>query len=293
MNSLCLKLCFFDVNLMAMNKTPTTADRDDAYNNGGHIDGADDYPAKWTRLAQGFRDEMARAGQAELDLAYGDEERERFDLFHPQGTARGLAVFAHGGYWRAFDKSAWSHLAGGALARGWAVCLPSYTLAPQARLSHITRQFGRAVVFAAGRIDGPLRLAGHSAGGHLVSRMLCQDTPLPATVSGRIEHVVSISGLHDLRPLLLTTMNDVLRMDEAEATSESAALCRPLRPCSITCWVGGDERPAFIAQGDLLANIWAGLGAAASVVHAPGKHHFNIIEDLTDPGSALTRTFVG
>src|SRR3546814_5563195 len=47
----------------------------------------------------------------------------------------GLAVFVHGGYWMAFDKSSWSHLAAGAVARGWAVALPSYTLCPEARIS--------------------------------------------------------------------------------------------------------------------------------------------------------------
>lgn len=271
----------------------TDTDWDDAYNNGGHIDGAEEYPPKWAKLAQAFRDKIAQDGRAELDLAYGDGEREKLDLFHPQGTTKGLAIFAHGGYWRAFDKSTWSHLAGGALAQGWTVCLPSYTLAPQARLSQITGQFGRAIEFAASRIAGPLRLAGHSAGGHLVSRMICQDTPLPVNLSDRIEHVVSISGLHDLRPLLRTTMNETLRMDEQEAVGESAALCRPLESCSITCWVGENERPAFIAQNDLLANIWAGLGIQTRSVHAPGKHHYNVIEDLTAPDSALTQAFIG
>jgi len=272
---------------------PLNIDWDDAYDNSGHIDGAAQYPPKWTKLAQGFRDETNLGGRVELDLAYGDEAREKLDIFHPQGTAKGLAVFAHGGFWRAFDKSSWSHLAAGAVSRGWAVCLPSYTLAPDARISHITRQFARALEFAANRIDGPIRLAGHSAGGHLVSRMVCADAPVQANVSDRIEHVLSISGVHDLRPLLQTTLNETLMLDEAEASSESAVLCRPVDPCSITCWVGGDERPAFIAQNDLLANIWGGLGANTKSVHVPAKHHFNVIEDLCDAGSELTRDFIG
>jgi hypothetical protein len=38
---------------------------------------------------------------------------ERFDLFVPDGKARGLIVFVHGGYWQWMDKSAFSHLAEG------------------------------------------------------------------------------------------------------------------------------------------------------------------------------------
>lgn len=268
-------------------------DWDDAYDNSGHIDGAAQYPPKWAGLAQDFRHELSQDGRAELDLSYGDEAREKLDIFHPQGLPKGLAVFAHGGFWKAFDKSTWSHLAAGAVSRGWAVCLPSYTLAPEARISHITRQFARAVEYAANRIDGPVRLAGHSAGGHLASRMICTDSPLQASVSSRIEHVLSISGVHDLRPLLLTTMNETLQLDETEAMGESAALCRPLAPCSITCWVGAEERPAFVAQNDLLANIWGGLGAPTKSVHAPKKHHFNVIEDLCDADSELCRNFIG
>ena len=74
------------------------------------------------------------------------------------------------------------------------------------------------VAFAAGRIAGPVRLAGHSAGGHLVTRMICRDSPLEPVLQGRLEQVVSISGLHDLRPLMKTAMNATLRLDAGEAT---------------------------------------------------------------------------
>ena len=87
-------------------------------------------------------------------------------------------MFVHGGYWKAFDKSTWSHLAHGAVARGWAMALPSYTLAPDATLAQMTAQIARAIAAARAEVPGPVRLAGHSAGGHLVARMLCADSPI-------------------------------------------------------------------------------------------------------------------
>lgn len=268
-------------------------DWDDAYSNGAYIVGGELYPAKWDALAKAFRAKMQAAGRAELDLLYGPAERERLDLFHPAGKAEGLAVFVHGGYWKAFDKSSWSHLAAGALERGWAVCMPSYTLCPEARISGITQQVARAIRLASDRVKGELRLAGHSAGGHLVTRMACADSPLSHDVRSRIGHVVSISGLHDLRPLLRTRMNATLRMDEVEAVAESAALQRPMEGCSVTCWVGSDERPEFLRQNDLLANIWTGLGASIRGIHAETRHHFNVVEDLADPASRLVEAYVG
>ncbi|MFW6024105.1 MAG: alpha/beta hydrolase [Dichotomicrobium sp.] len=268
-------------------------DWDDAYDNRGYIENADSYPARWAALAQAFRDERAAQGRCELGLAYGSGDRERLDLFHPHDTPRGLVVFAHGGYWKAFDKSYWSHLAQGPLAHGWAVCIPSYMLAPEARISQITRQFAQAVSFAGSRIEGQLRLVGHSAGGHLVSRMISSTTPLPPETLRRIGRVISISGLHDMRPLLRTAMNGVLRLDEAEAAAESAALLEPISDASVLCWVGADERPEFLRQNDLLANIWTGLGAEIRSVHAPGRHHFSVIEDLADASSELCNALVG
>lgn len=262
-------------------------DWDDAYANAAHIDGAAGYPDRWAEAAAAFRQAMVAAGRAELDLAYGRSERSRYDLFHPDDGSAGLVVFVHGGYWRAFDKSTWSHLAAGALRRGWSVAMPSYDLAPAARIAAITRQVAVAIDAAAARVPGPLRLCGHSAGGHLVTRMVCRDGPLNPPVRRLVERVVSISGLHDLRPLLKTEMNRDFRMDEAEAAAESAALAAPVDGIELVCWVGADERPEFIRQSELLANIWSGLAVETSVMHSPGRHHFDVIDDLADPDSGL------
>ncbi len=264
-----------------------TAYWDDAYTNGAYIPGGDTYRAKWAAAAEAFRNEMAQQGRAQLDQAYGSHARERFDVFLPEGTPKGTFIFIHGGYWMAFDKSSWSHLAAGALAHGWTVALPSYTLCPEVRISHIVAQVGRAVATVAGRTSGVIRLAGHSAGGHLVSRLNCADSPLPAAVRERIAHTVSISGLHDLRPFLKTTMNNTLQLDAAEAARESPALLMPLPGARVTCWVGTAERPEFLRQNALLANIWSGVGGRMAKHEAERRHHFDVVEELADPQSPL------
>ena len=265
----------------------------DAYNNMGHIPGGPDYPPRWMAEAAAFRERMLAAGRAELDLPYGEQPRQRFDLFRPDGASKGLLVFVHGGWWIAFDKSVWSHLAEGALLAGWAVALPSYTLAPEARIHEITREIGRAITTVAERVAGPIRLAGHSAGGHLVTRMICRDTPLPAAILERIAQVTSISGLHDLRPLMKIAANEKLRIDAVEAQAESPALLEPLPGMRVACAVGADERPEFLRQNDLLANIWHGLEAKTSSLHLPARHHFDVVDDLRQPETALTRLVLG
>ena len=265
--------------------THDVTDWDDAYENGRNIPGGGNYPAAWVQPSASFR----AAANARLDISYGEGERHAYDLFLPEGTPRGLFVFVHGGYWVGLDKSYWSHLAAGPLARGWAVAMPSYDLCPTVSIAEITAQVGRAITHAAGEVDGPIVLSGHSAGGHLVTAMMCEDSPLPETVRGRLAHVVSISGLHDLRPMLKTTRNELLKLDMESAEANSPALKRPLPGVRLTAWVGGTERQEFLRQNALLANIWHGLGATTLEVVEPDRHHFNVIDGLGDPGSNLVR----
>jgi arylformamidase len=268
-------------------------DWDHAYDNRGRVAGSEDFINAWPIAARGFREASAGRYRAELDLAYGDGPRQKLDLFYPEGEPRGLAVFIHGGYWKAFDKSFWSHLAAGPLALGWAVAIPSYTIAPEGRIAQMTREVASAIEFAASHVGGPIRLSGHSAGGHLVARMVCEDSRLSPTTLTRVERIVAISGLYDLRPLMRTQMNEILRLDEAEAVAESPALMKPISTRPILCWVGADELPEFVRQNDLLANIWTGLGAEIESVHAAERHHFTVIDELAEPASPLTIALAG
>ncbi|GJD49635.1 hypothetical protein OPKNFCMD_2368 [Methylobacterium crusticola] len=266
-------------------------DPDLAYDNAAAIPDAAAFPPRWAAEAAAFRARLGGAGRARLDLPYGAGARHRYDLFLPEGEAAGLVVFIHGGYWRAFDKSVWSHLAAGPLAAGHAVALPSYPLCPDARIAGITADIAAFLERAAAEVPGPIRLCGHSAGGHLAARMLCADVDLGC--AGRIVRAVSISGVHDLRPLLATRMNAVLRLHADEARRESPALREPRPGARLVACAGAGELPEFRRQNLLLANVWHGLGAVTAAFEVAGRHHFGIVEDLADPRSALTRAIVG
>ena len=254
-------------------------DPDRDYANGAFIPQAADYPARWTEAASAFR--RSRQPRVELDLAYGPAPREKLDLFLPDGPAKGVVVFVHGGYWHLFSKAHWSHLAAGPLARGYAVAMPSYTLAPAARLAEITAEIARACWFVGMRVPGPMVVTGHSAGGHLAARMGCADIAVPVT------RVVPISPLAELGPLIATSMNATLKIDAAEAASESPAR-RALRDgVSAHVWVGAAERPTFLMQARILSEEWACPWTAD-----PEQHHFNVIDALTDPASPLCETLL-
>lgn len=264
-------------------------DPDLAYANADFIPDAAAYPPRWAARAADFRAEAQSEERARLDLAYGPTARERFDLFLPKATPLGLLVFVHGGYWRAFDRKDWSHLAAGATRTGWAVAMPSYTLAPKARIAQITRQIARALVAAAQEVPGPLALAGHSAGGHLIARMNCADVALPPEIRERLRAIAPISPLGDLRPLLPLRLNADLGLDAAEAEAESPLFATERLGVPTQVWVGAEERPAFLEQARQLAGAWP----EASLHIAPGRHHFDIIDLLEEPNSPLLRRLLG
>ncbi|GAB4351651.1 MAG: alpha/beta hydrolase [Oricola sp.] len=260
-------------------------DWDDAYANSANIAQGEKWPDAWVKAAADFRASVG--GRAMTGISCGDNPREQFDLFRPESDAKGLFVFVHGGFWLRFDQSFWSHLAAGAIARGWAVAMPTYPLCPEVRIRDIARSVSKAVEKAAAMISGPIRFAGHSAGGHLVTRLACGGTGLSGGVLGRLDRMLSISGVHDLRPMMKTAMNERLKLDLEEARAESPALLEPVVDVPVTCWVGANERSEFVRQNALLANAWRGLGLATEAVEEPDRHHFNVIDGLARPDSAL------
>lgn len=261
-----------------------TMDMDDAYANAKYIPNAADFLEKWEENAREWREMENAAGRLQVNLSYGDHEREIYDLFLPSGRPEGLLVFVHGGYWHLFDKFRWSHFSEGATARDWAVAMPSYPLAPDARISDITASIRKAIETAARRVRGPIVLAGHSAGGHLVARMLCEDGLAPE-IATRLKTVVPISPLSDLRPLMATKMNDDLRLDPEEALKESPLLLKKHVDVPVTVWVGANERPAFLDQARWLCEEWA----RTDLHIEPDRHHFDVIDGLRDPESSLMK----
>ena len=68
-------------------------DWENAYANGVNIAKGDDWPNAWAEPAKAYREVLAGRGRARLDLAYGDGQRNRFDLFLPEDTPKGLVVY--------------------------------------------------------------------------------------------------------------------------------------------------------------------------------------------------------
>lgn len=262
-------------------------DWDDAYENGGYIPNAESYGPKWEAESAAYREAMSDRMEV---VSYGPHIRETMDIFLPERTPKGLVIYVHGGYWRSRDHRLWSHLAAGPLAHGWAVAMPGYVLCPEVRIADITQQIAMAVDIAATRIAGPVHITGHSAGGHLAARMGCMDIWLDCR--DRVKRIVPISGVHDLRPMTQTAMNDDFHLTMEAAAIESPALLTPHQNFDLIAWVGAAERPEFVRQNALLASAWSGCFIQTRSVEVAEQNHFTVIEGLANKADLLTMILV-
>ncbi|MBA4804849.1 MAG: alpha/beta hydrolase [Brevundimonas sp.] len=231
--------------------------------------------------------DAARAGRPPETLAYGSGPREVIDLFSA-GDDAPVAVFLHGGYWQALDKDWFSGLAPALLAHGVGLAIPSYDLAPAVRLGRILSQVRAAVDAVRARTGRRPVVFGHSAGGHMAACMLSE---------GRASAAAAISGVFDLAPLIPTSLNDALRLDEMEAAALSPVHW-PVPDGStpggttLDCLVGAGESSEFLRQSRMMADLWGARGVETRFEALPGLNHFTVLDPLFDPDSALVRRIV-
>jgi len=106
-----------------------------------------------------------------------------------------------------------------------------------------------------------------------------------------VHGALSLSGVHDLRPLTRFSGNVDLKLDDIEAARLSPALWAPATDAPLVLAVGGNETAEFLRQTALMWDAWPGnrpSGMREPLVVA-GKHHFDVVLEHADPASALTR----
>ena len=252
------------------------------YNNRARVPENPAIIAGWSRDAATYRE--ARPPKV---IAYGTGERNRIGLFAGDGTGP-IVVFIHGGYWQALDGSFFSHLAAGLNAHGIDVAVPSYDLCPVVSIADIIGEM-RAAMRELSKLGRPLVVSGHSAGGHLAACMLATDwRAFDAALADLVPAAYAISGLFDLRPLVTTSINTALKLDDVSAQAVSPLLWPAPSRGTLDAVVGGDESAEYLRQSRTIVDAWSAAGIATQFATIPNANHFTAIAPLADPSSPMT-----
>lgn len=239
--------------------------------------------AGWARDAAAYRE--ARPPQV---VRYGEGPRHAIDLFSGGGDDAATVMFIHGGYWQALDASFFSHLAAGLNAHGIGVALPSYDLCPAVSIKEIVDQMREACTVLA-RLTSGLVVSGHSAGGHLAACLMATDWRAidPALPPDFIRAGYAMSGLFDLVPLVSTSINAALRLDETAARAMSPLFWTPPKGRTFDAVVGDDESAEYHRQSRTLVEQWGAAGVATRFGTVADANHFTVLAPMADADSAM------
>lgn len=237
--------------------------------------------------------ELERKAKPTLDLAYGSEPLQKLDYYAAAQNGP-LLVFVHGGYWQGGDKADVGFIAKPYIEAGINVAVVNYSLAPQAKIEDMVAEVRNSLVWLASQAvqlgfdAGRVSLMGHSAGGHLVSMMVARtNSPVPAGMPS-IASVFPISGVFDLPPLLPSSINTALGLDQHRAEALSPLAWPGPQGTYVHTFVGAGETDQFHRQAEALGKGWT----VARHDSVPGTDHFTVLNVLGDPSSEYARAIV-
>ena len=250
------------------------------------------------------RSDAARAEMTcNLDIRYGEGERQLLDVY-PCGDANApTLVYFHGGYWQRGEKALYGFLAQPFVSAGVNVVVVGYDLCPNVTITRISEEARESLAYIwrnasdLGVNRDRILVMGHSAGGHITEMMMGtnwtafgDDLPADLVKSG-----VPVSPLSLLEPVRLTQgLNAGIQMDAEEAVRESPMLNHPPStnaPQLVV--VGGAETDEFHRQAQMYVDAFDNDDRSIDLYVVPDVDHFDELNVLADSNSPFFQKVMG
>jgi arylformamidase len=233
------------------------------------------------------RGDHARQTISHQQIKYGrhpDEWMWHAPIDLPKTESRKIFVFVHGGFWRRLSANDGTFLTPAWRNLGYDTASINYSLCPSESLEVLVEQTKRAIQFLTTRYKpGEMLLVGHSAGAHLVAMNLCTENEI------KYAGALLISGIYDLEPILHTSINNDIKLNESTANNLSpikqlvrntTLKVKNNTPVAIV-W-GENETDEFKRQSTEFATAWSASnpGSPSRTKEIASRNHFDVLDDL-------------
>ncbi|MFY9835336.1 MAG: alpha/beta hydrolase [Xanthobacteraceae bacterium] len=244
----------------------------------------------------------ARVGEP-LRFAYGPTPIEALDIYRPLANKPAadagapVAIFVHGGAWRAGSASEFTFLTEPFVRAGANFAVLDFINVDDAGgdLCPLVEQVRRAVGWIhrnANQFGGDrdrLYLISHSSGSHLAGCVVTHDWASEGLPRDILKGATLSSGMYDLKPVRLSKRSKYVTFTDATEHALSAIrhldkLATPLILSYGTC-----ETPEFQRQTCEFAAAVGAAGKPVELLVGEAYNHFEMLETLANPYGLLGR----
>ena len=254
---------------------------------------------QYLEQAMAWSAEVRAHSRTALDLSYGEDERQKLDVYMPDqelAPPAPVLMFMHGGYWVIGHKDLMGFMAPAITPAPAILVAVGYRLAPGAKYPHQVDDCRAALHWVYNNIStyggDPLQIyvGGHSAGGHLAAMLTLQREQrtalgLPPDV---IKGCFPVSGVFDVTDAPPERREAFLRSDE-DARDASPVYNTEGNATPFLLEIGSDDFDNLRAQHPrMFAALRSQQGYTEEMVRE-GHNHFQISLDHADPDSPWVR----
>ena len=222
------------------------------------------------------------------NLAYGDDPRQRLDVYSPKSAhGRPVVIFFYGGSWTMGRKADYAFVGAALAERGYVTVIPDYRLYPEVRFPVFDEDGARAVAWVAmharefGGDPDRIVLMGHSAGAHTAALLALDDAYLERAGATRrsIIGLIGLSGPYALVPdtdTLHAIFADPYTPDDWQPVRFASSKSPPTLLLH-----GMVDRVVDVAHTEKLRDALSSHGAQVETHLYPGRGHADTIASFT------------
>jgi arylformamidase len=234
-----------------------------------------------------------------FEAKYGEGAEEILEIVPAAGVGAPVLMFVHGGAWRPQPDNAFVWFADTIVERGIHFAAARFsTIDPprrSTRLPDMVAELRRAVAWlfrnaaSFGGDPGRIHVIGHSSGAHLTSVLLTTDWTAHGLAGNVLKSGTCVSGMYDLRPVLLSARSSYVHVTPNEEDELSAIRHVDRVRCPVAVAYGSRESPEFQRHGRSFSAELRKHGAAVRELLLEDKNHFEGIRTMMDAASPLAR----